>query len=203
MPFFSSLPDDAGVRHILALNAPAGRALVDFHEAALRNPSPLPPRDKELIAAYVSALNACQYCYGVHSETAKAFGVEPDVLTALIADPSTAALDEKLRPLLVFARKLTLTPSKMVQADADAVLAAGWSEPALHDAILTVCLFNFMNRLVEGHGVKGTGDLYVSRGRALHESGYAPMHGMLQDRSGAPAPGARDPLAGDGTPASS
>ena len=31
MPFFPNLPDDAGVRHILALNPAAGRALIEFH----------------------------------------------------------------------------------------------------------------------------------------------------------------------------
>jgi hypothetical protein len=63
----------------------------------------------------------------------------------------------------------------MTQHDADAVFAAGWDEAALHDAVLTVCLFNFMNRLVEGHGVKGTPDLYLTRGKALHGEGYAPL----------------------------
>jgi hypothetical protein len=52
MPFFPSLPPDAGVRHILPLNKPAGRALIELHE---------------LIAAYVSGLNACRYCCGVHA----------------------------------------------------------------------------------------------------------------------------------------
>jgi hypothetical protein len=35
MSFFKSLPDDAGVRHILTLKPRAGRALVEFHTAAL------------------------------------------------------------------------------------------------------------------------------------------------------------------------
>ena len=86
MAYFPSLPDDAGVRHIVTLNPAAGRALVEFHTAALRNASQLSPRDKELIAAYVSGLNACQYCYGVHSETAKAFGVEENLLEQLLND---------------------------------------------------------------------------------------------------------------------
>jgi hypothetical protein len=43
MTFFPSLPDDAGVRHILTFNPAAGRALIDFHSAALRNPSRLTP----------------------------------------------------------------------------------------------------------------------------------------------------------------
>ncbi len=32
--------------------------------------------------------------------------------------------------------------------------AAGWSARALHDAVATCALFNFMNRLVEGMGVR-------------------------------------------------
>lgn len=68
MAFFPSLPEDAGVRHVLAFNPAAGRALIEFHTAALRNASRLSAADKELIAAYVSGLNTC----GVHSETAKA-----------------------------------------------------------------------------------------------------------------------------------
>lgn len=51
MPFLPSLPEDAGVRHILKLNPAAGRALVDFHSAALRSDSGLGAREKELIAA--------------------------------------------------------------------------------------------------------------------------------------------------------
>lgn len=175
MAYFSSLPEDAGVRHILSLNPAAGRALIEFHQAALRNASGLPARDKELIAAYVSGLNACQYCYGVHSETAKAFGIDATVLEQLLANPEAAPVDERLKPMLAYARKLTLTPAKMTRADADAVFAAGWSEAQLHEAVLTICIFNFMNRLLEGHGVKGNPELYATRGRALHDEGYAPL----------------------------
>lgn len=180
MSFFESLPPDAGVRHILALNPKAGQALIMFHSAALRNDGPLTPKDKELIAAYVSGLNACQYCYGVHSQTAQAFGVPEDLLTQLLANVDTAPVDVNLKPLLHYARKLTQAPSRMTPADATAVFSAGWSEAALHDAVLTICLFNFMNRLLEGHGVKGDDALYESRGKALHEQGYAPLLAMLK-----------------------
>jgi uncharacterized peroxidase-related enzyme len=179
MPFFSSLPSDAGVRHILQLNKPAGRALIEFHQALLRGDSPLKPAQLELIAAFVSGLNACQYCYGVHSETAKAFGLAEGALDALLADVESAP-DPAMRPLLAFAKKLTMTPTRMTQADADSVFAAGWSERALHDAVLTVCLFNFMNRLLEGHGCKGAPEIYAARGKALMDQGYAPLLELLQ-----------------------
>lgn len=180
MSFFASLPADAGVRHILTLNPAAGQALVIFHSAALRNDGPLTPKDKELIAAYVSGLNACQYCFGVHSQTAQAFGVPEDVMTQLLADVDTASVDERLKPLLRYARKLTQEPSRMTMADAQAVFDAGWNEAALHDAVLTICLFNFMNRLLEGHGVKGSQDVFTTRGQALFKHGYDPLLAHLR-----------------------
>jgi alkylhydroperoxidase family enzyme len=68
-PFFSSLDSDSGVRDILTLNPAAGKALIEYHEAVLRGPSPLSEGERELIAAYVSGLNACHYCHGVHTKT--------------------------------------------------------------------------------------------------------------------------------------
>ncbi len=179
MSFFSSLPQDAGVRHILTLNREAGRALVAFHTAALRNAGPLEPAHKELIAAYVSGLNACQYCFGVHAQTAQAFGLGEGVIEALLTDVDNADVPDKLKPLLHYARKLTLEPSRMTSRDAQLVFDAGWSEAALHDAVLTVCLFNFMNRLLEGHGVKGNPGVFASRGKALHDEGYEPLMAFL------------------------
>lgn len=181
MPFFPSLPQDAGVRHILALNPVAGRALIEFHSAALRTDSQLTAKEKELIAAFVSGMNACQYCFGVHKETAKAFGVEESLIGALLVDIDNAPVDAKLKPLLEYARVLTLTPTKALQRHVDAIFAVGWTERDLHDAILTVCLFNFMNRLLEGHGVKGNPGVFAERGQALHDIGYSPLLAMLSD----------------------
>ena len=59
----------------------------------------------------------------------------------------------EMKPLLAYVKKLTQHPSKVTDAHAQAVYDAGWSEQALHDAISVCALFNFMNRIVEGHGV--------------------------------------------------
>jgi uncharacterized peroxidase-related enzyme len=178
-PFFSALDADSGVRDVLKLNPTAGKALVEYHEAVLRGPSPLSEGERELIAAYVSGLNACQYCHGVHSITADAFGLSADLLKSLLDDPATAPVEVKLKPILAYVRKLTLTPAKMTKADADAVVAAGWSERALHDAVNVCALFNFMNRLIEGHGIEGNAQLYQRRGQALKDEGYSPLLKML------------------------
>lgn len=88
---------------------------------------------------------------------------------------------DKIRPLLEFARKLTLTPARMTWQDAQRVFDAGWSEQALHDAIEVVCLFNFMNRLLDGHGVHGGEELFVQRGTQLASGGYQPLLEFLRE----------------------
>lgn len=175
MPFFKSLGADSAVRDILKMNPAAGRALIEYHGAVMRQPSALSEGERELIAAFVSGLNACQYCHGVHSVTAAAFGLPERIIQSLVDDIDAAPVEARLKPILRYVRKLTLAPAKMVQDDADAVFAAGWDERALHDAIAVCCLFNFMNRLLEGHGIKGHAELYAQRGAALKEHGYAPL----------------------------
>jgi uncharacterized peroxidase-related enzyme len=184
MSFFASLPADAGVRHAMALNKAAGRALVKLHTAIMREPSRLSPGERELIAAYVSGLNECRYCHGVHSATAQHFGVEPGLLSRMVERLDTSGLDAKWLPLMAYVRKLTLTPSRLVSADAEAVIAAGWDERTLHDAINVVCLFNFMNRLADGHGIKGDSAIFAARGKALKASGYDPLLESLADERG-------------------
>ncbi len=181
MTFFPSIEAPGSVGEIIQRNKPAGRALVEYHLAVLRQPSPLSIGERELIAAYVSSLNACQYCAGVHTVTAEAFGLAEGLITDMVDDLEAAEIDEKMRPILRYVRKLTLEPAKMVTADADAVFAAGWDEQALHDAVCVCCLFNFMNRLLEGHGIKGSQEIYQDRGQRLKDGGYAPILELLKD----------------------
>jgi hypothetical protein len=82
-------------------------------------------------------------------------------------------------PVLHYIRKLTLTPTKMTQADADAVFAAGWSERALYDAVQICCLYNFMNRFVEGLGLSPIPDQFAMEGRMIREGGYKGMLGAF------------------------
>ena len=46
-------------------------------------------RQRELIAAYVSGLNACTYCHGTHLAVAAACGVAPEVIKALLIKPAS------------------------------------------------------------------------------------------------------------------
>ncbi|MFQ5719236.1 MAG: carboxymuconolactone decarboxylase family protein [Acidobacteriota bacterium] len=172
MPFLSSLPENAAVPDLFAAYPATSRPLMAYHQQLLRGPSPLTTSEREMIAAFVSGLNNCAYCHGVHSATAEALGVAPGLLGALLADIDTAAVDERLRPILHYVRKLTLTPARVARIDADAVFAAGWSEKALHDAVSVCAMFNFMNRLVNGLGIEAGADYFRRAAERLATDGY-------------------------------
>ena len=150
---FPSLPETAHLRDVFQRFPATVRPLLEYHDALLCGESDLSVAERELIAAYVSGLNACQFCFGAHKIAADAWGVDPDMIDALIADLDTAPVDASLRPILAYAAKLTRSPAMMTEADAQAVYDAGWSESALYDAVQVTALFNFMNRIVEGSGV--------------------------------------------------
>ena len=152
MAFLSGISEEDPVAGIFNWNMAAGRTISQWHEVVMRGESPLSVSERELLGAYTSALNACPLCYGVHKLVAESYGIEAGVIEALVDGIEAAPVAEKIKPLLAFVRKLNDTPAQMTQADADTVFAAGWSERALHDAIDICAMFNYMNRVVLGHG---------------------------------------------------
>jgi uncharacterized peroxidase-related enzyme len=154
MSFIPGLGDDAHLLHVLARFPKGLRPLLELHDAILRETSELTVGQRELIAAFVSGTNACRFCYGAHELFAEQFGIEAGLMGSIMEDFDAAPIDAPLRALLRYVKKLTRAPATMTQADADAVFAAGWSEDALFDAVLVCALFNYMNRIVEGTGIK-------------------------------------------------
>ena len=71
MAYLPSLPGDAVLLDVFRAYPDTARPLLDYHQALLRGPSPLSVAERELIAAFVSGLNACGYCHGVHTAAAR------------------------------------------------------------------------------------------------------------------------------------
>lgn len=181
MAFLKDLPQGAALLDVLRAYPETAKPLLDYHEVLLRGESPLSPGERELIAAYVSGLNACSYCHGIHAATAEAFGVEEGLLEALLLDVDSSPVDEKMKPVLRYVQKLTSAPSRMTPADADAVYAVGWDDHALHTAVSVCALFNGMNRLVEGLGIEAPAGYHAESAGRLKEVGYAGLTGMLDE----------------------
>jgi len=180
MPYLPSLPERARLLDVFRRQPATAKPLIAYHDALMRGPSPLSVAQRELIAAYVSGLNQCTYCHGVHNATAEAFGIAAGALTDLLGDGKSAAVDHRLEPILRYMQKLTVSPARMTQGDADAVYAAGWDEQALHDAVAVCALFNFMNRYVEGLGIRAERAYFVEAGERLHDVGYRGLLALLE-----------------------
>jgi AhpD family alkylhydroperoxidase len=125
MAYLPSLPGDAVLLDVFRAYPDTARPLLAYHQALLRGPSPLSVAERELIAAYVSGLNACGYCHGVHTATAQAFGIGEGTLGALLANVSTAPVAEPMKPILQYVGKLTLTPAKITPEDAEGSAGRG------------------------------------------------------------------------------
>ena len=172
MPRLRSLPEQPVMRDLYRAYPETCRPLGVLTEAAMRGPSPFTQGHRELIAAYVSGLNACIYCHGTHLGVAEACGVAPDLIKALLVDIETAPLEPRMKPILRYARKLTLSPARISKADAAAIYDAGWADDALYSTVLVTALFNFYNRLVDGAGL-GLPDGYVPEAaKRLSTKGY-------------------------------
>ena len=181
MPLLPSLPDDALVKDVYAMNPASFRHWCHVEEAIMRGPSAFTAGQRELMAAYVSKLNSCTYCHSSHAEAAAALGVERLLVDAIMSDAETAPIDPRLVPIFKLLKKLTLTPYKMVQADADAVYAQGWDERALHDVVMVCACFSFMNRLADGHGLPSDPAMFEERGRRHAQLGYLAQYAKETD----------------------
>ncbi len=154
MPFLASLSADAGPPSIYTKYPEIYSPWSTMSEALMNGPSPLSQGERELILAYACAVAGCELVHVAHSEVAYAWGVPQGLVEQLLEDPEKASVDARLKVLLGYVRKLMTDPNAMGQADLDAVLEAGWSEHALHDAVAVTARGAFMHRLIAAYGFK-------------------------------------------------
>lgn len=173
MTFLEKLSDDARVFDVFETWPDLYGPWERISQLLLREaPSSLTEGQRELIGAFVSRRNQCQYCAEVHGSATRAYGYAADLIDQLDADVDTAGVDDALKAILRYVRKLNDEQYKMVQRDADEVFEAGWTEDDLHLAVAICALFNFMNRLVHGLGIEEDPAYSMAAGPRLREMGY-------------------------------
>jgi len=173
MTRLKTLPENAKVYDVFSRNLSTFGPFAEACEQMMRGPSALTPGERELLGAYVSALNACPYCHDVHNEAVKAYGFNAKMTRELVEDIDSSSLNEKLKPLFRLARKATQAAYKATDADFEAAYAAGWDDDAIRDAIVVACLFNFMNRLVSMLGIEADEEYLAGAGDRIKEEGYS------------------------------
>ncbi|TDC80967.1 carboxymuconolactone decarboxylase family protein [Actinomadura sp. 7K507] len=149
-----------------------GAPAKEFTQEAMRGPSAWSVGDRELMAAYVSKVNECEFCIGAHTATSRlAYQDEPRV-AAVLADLDAAPIEDPLRATLRMLGELT-RQGTVRAADMREVLAAGASPEQIQDALAVCAAFNITNRLGDAFGFALlTPEGYEAGARHLLKRGY-------------------------------
>ena len=78
---------------------------------------------------------------------------DDELLARIDEDWRTAGLSDKRVAMLEYSIKLTATPANVVEADVDALRAAGFSDRDTLDIAEVVSYYAYVNRIADGLGV--------------------------------------------------
>jgi uncharacterized peroxidase-related enzyme len=125
-------------------------------QAVMREPSPLSPGLREMIAAYTSYVNESEFCTKAHVAVAAELASGDLVWTAL-RNLDASSLREEEKALLRFADKVTSDLPSITEAQVKGLRASGHDKSIYYT--MTICaLFNFYNRWITPSGVHAVSD---------------------------------------------
>ncbi|MDP5216872.1 peroxidase-related enzyme [Ruegeria sp. 2205SS24-7] len=123
----------------------------------------LPKWFLEVLGVWVSALNGCAYCVEHHFlglQRLLGDAGSGDAIRAAIEAraPDEAPLEPAQIAAMAYARKLTLSPAEMVEADVTALREAGFDDGQILEINQVTAYFSYANRTVLGLGCSTVGD---------------------------------------------
>src|ERR1035438_4126867 len=162
--------------YLFAFRPEMTQHLARFTQEVMRELSPLSPGLRELIAAYTSYVNECEFCTKAHvAVAAELLGSEDLVWTAL-RNLDASSLKEDEKALLRFAGKVTSDLPSITEDDVKSLRALGWNDESIYYTITVCALFNFYNRWITASGVHAVSDEgHRLHGKVLAQKGYDPQ----------------------------
>jgi uncharacterized peroxidase-related enzyme len=152
------------VMRVHSLRPNTMRGHVKLYRAALHDDAnTVPMWLQETIASYVSILNDCAYSLGNHWANARHLiddGERADRIEAALKDDAPERVfDGAELAMLRYAKKLTLAPGEMIEADVLPMRENGVDDGRILEVNQIVGYFNYVNRLLNGLGVTLDGDI--------------------------------------------
>ncbi len=138
----------------------------------------LTPADRELIAAYVSKRNGCEFCYRSHQACTEALNLKHRGMGALknvkhvIDTGDTSVIGPKMQALLALTEPVRKLDRKKIPAAIAEAKAHGASDQDIHDTVFITAFFNMCNRYVDGLGTTFEPGQEIKGGQGLAEYGY-------------------------------
>mgnify|MGYP003580870420 CR=1 FL=1 len=164
-----------GIRSLVMFRPDTGQHLYDLAHVLLREPSPLTPAERELIAAFVSSGNNCRFCMSSHAAAARElYGEERHVVDCVIENVNDAPISSKLRALLNIAGKVRKNGKEVTPEDILNARNHGAGDRDIHDTVLIAAAFSMFNRYVDGLATLTPTDekAYEEMGKRMTTIGY-------------------------------
>jgi uncharacterized peroxidase-related enzyme len=164
-----------GINGPMRFRPETAKPLNELAEILLRGPHTLTAGERELIAAYVSGLNECDFCCSSHSAFAAAqLDAGMSLVDQVRADLDSAPVSAKLRALLRIAGAVQETGRKVTPTLVEAARAEGATDLEIHDTVLIAAAFCMYNRYVDGLGtlVPDDPERYTAAAQRIIEFGY-------------------------------
>jgi uncharacterized peroxidase-related enzyme len=144
-------------------------------ETLLRGPSSLTPGEREMIAAYISSCNECNFCTQLHAWTARhLLGDSSEIVDSVLSKGAGAPVSEKLQALLEIAGKVRVDGRLVTAEDVARARQAGADDKAIHDTVLIAAAFSMYTRYVDGLATWAPQEpeAYDEMGALIAEKGY-------------------------------
>jgi uncharacterized peroxidase-related enzyme len=147
-----SLPEGLpGITSAFAFRPETAKPMRELAEILLRGTNTLTSGEREMIAAFVSARNNCEFCQASHSAAA-AHHLDGDyaLVEAVKRDYLSAAISPKLKALLTIAGQVQQSGRHVKSSDVEHARAEGATDTEIHDTVLIAAAFSMFNRYVDG-----------------------------------------------------
>jgi uncharacterized peroxidase-related enzyme len=175
-----------GIRSLFAVRPEVAGPMSVLADVLLHAESSLSRGERELIGAYVSALNDCTFCHNSHAAIAAChFGDDGARMRAVLTDAESAPVSAKMKALLAIAARVQRSGRDVSEATIARARAEGATDLEIHDTVLIAAAFCMFNRYVDGLGALTPTDAagYRERARFVADHGYAAILPQLQARS--------------------
>ena len=171
-----TLPDGfPGITAGFAFRPETATPMRALAEVLLRGPSTLTSGEREMIAAFVSSRNDCQFCQLSHSAAAAHhLAGNYDLVNAVTRDYLTAPISAKLKALLSIAARVPQGGKAVTSRDDEHAKAEGATDKEIHETVLIAAAFCMFNRYVDGLATMTPADPkdYDEMGQRMAHKGY-------------------------------
>lgn len=163
-----------GIRALLQARPETAGPITDLAQVLLHAPNSLSRGERELIAAYVSALNDCTFCRTSHAAIAACHLDDESLVDTVLRNPETSSVSPKLKALLSIAARVQQSGRAVRREDIDRARREGATDTEIHDTVLIAAAFCMFNRYVDGLDAwtPTDADGYRRRARIVAEHGY-------------------------------